>query len=450
MSKLRLFGQNIMIVVMTLIVAVSIATVAMIGVYSIPTEPIKNNVVYSLQIYRQEKDWPRWATYYVSSQLDNCTDAMMLATALYPPTNSQNTLKSIIENAMLNPRYGHRTPFKSAEALVRYFDGVNTPEIQERKYFRYWHGYLVFLKPMLLIFSADDIRMLNMMLQLFLLSLLLVKLYSIGGYRLALPCLVGIMILNPVSCVLSMQYAHSYYIILISCLLILQYKLYASSRYWYFFLLLGICLSFIDILLYPVVVLGFPLLLFIVLNNEELLPKMKKVMMASVCWGIGYIGMWCGKWVMATLLTEADIFSDVYNQMKFRLGGSIPRKSYINVIPSKSISLNLDIFYRNTSILVCGVVVLLVIVFIIYRQRYKVKLQKSLIIPLLWVAVYPFIWFALLKNHSIMHAWFTFKLFSVTTLAVLYSIVYSFKEINMQGEAIQNQSKDNKKRKKKC
>ena len=443
------FGSKLLTIVLTLIIAILIATIAMIMVYSIPTESIKANVINSLHIYRQDKDWPKWAPPYLASQLDNCTDAVMLATALYQPTDKKGSLKNIIENAMLNPRYGYSTPSQSAEALVRYFDGENAPEIQERKYFRYWHGYLVFLKPLLIIYDVGDIRMLNMMLQLFLLTLLIIKLYSIGGYRLVLPYIVSIMIINPVSCTLCIQYSNSYCFMLLSCLIMLQYKLYSSPRYWYFFYLLGICLAFVDVLVYPLMILGIPLVLFIVLNNEKFLPKMKKVIMASICWLVGYAGMWSGKWVMAALLTEANIFSDVYEQVKFRLEGGIPGRDDIEVIPSKSVLINLDIFYHNTSTLACGVAVLFVIAFIIYRQRYKFKLQKSLIIPLLWVSIYPVIWCAILRNHSVEHAWFTFKLFSVTALAVLYGIVYSFEEVYPQNEATQNQLKDNKRLKKK-
>ena len=449
MSKLKPFGQNIVIVVMTLIIAVSVATVAMIGVYGISSSSIRTNVVASLQIYKNEKDWPKWAPHYLASQLDNCTDALMLANALYSSSNEPRTLDNIIREAMLNPRYGHRTTFKSAEALLEYFEYSNSPKILKTEYFGYWHGYLVLLKPLLMVFNVGDIRMLNMVLQLFLLSLLVIKLYSIGGYRLLFPLLASIMIINPINCALCIQYSNSYCIMLLSCLIMLQYKLYASPRYWYFFFLLGICLAFIDVLVYPLIILGIPLILFIVLNNEDCLPKMKKVIMASICWLVGYAGMWSGKWVMATLLTEANIFTEVYRKIKYRLGGGIPGRSDIDVVPSKSVLVNLEIFYQNEYMLISGVVLLLFISFILYHRKYKFKLQKSLIIPLLLVALYPVVWCAVIRNHSILHAWFTFKLFSVTTLAVLYSIVYSFEEVYPQIEAIQNQLKDNKMRKKK-
>lgn len=449
MSKLKLFGQNILIVLMTLIVAVSVATVAMIGVYSISSSSVKENVVDSLQVYKNEGDWPKWAPHYFSSQLDNCTDALMLASALYSSLNESRTLENIVQEAMLNPRYGHRTTFKSAEALIEYFESPNSPKIRKTEYFGYWHGYLVFLKPLLMIFNVDDIRMLNVVLQSFLLSLLIIKLYSIGKYRLVLPFLAGIMIINPVSCALCIQYSDSYCVMLLSCWIMLQYKLYDSSRYWYFFLLCGICLAFIDVLVYPLIILGIPLILFIVLNNDEFLLKMKKVIIASICWLIGYAGMWSGKWITATLLTEANIFAEVCRKIKYRLGGGIPGRSDIDVISSKSVSVNLEIFYRNEYILICGIILLLVISFILYHQKYKFKLKKSLIIPLLWVALYPVIWCAIIRNHSILHAWFVFKLFSVTTLALIYAIVYSFEKVCPQNEDIQKKLKSTKRRKKK-
>ena len=50
-------------------------------------------------------------------------------------------------------------------------------------YARYWHGYLLFLKPLLLFFSLSDIRMMNAALQLILAAGVLLLAFRKRGLR---------------------------------------------------------------------------------------------------------------------------------------------------------------------------------------------------------------------------------------------------------------------------
>lgn len=236
------------------------------------------------------------------------------------------------------------------------------------------------------------------------------------------------MILNPVSSALCMQYTIPYYIVMFSCLVMLRYNLQDSDKYWYYFFVIGICSGFFELLEYPMITMGIPLILFIVLNNEKWFSKSRKVVISSCCWGLGFACMWCGKWCVATLITDRNYFVDVYEQIKFRLGGTIPWDTEMPITIAQAFDSNFYVF-RNNVIIAVGVLLLLsVIYFIIHRKRYNIKLDVAILVPLLWVSTYPFIWYSVLRQHSIIHAWMTHRLIAVTVLALIYAVVYSFIE----------------------
>ncbi len=50
----------------------------------------------------------------------------------------------------------------------------------------------------------------------------------------------------------------------------------------------------------------------------------------------------------------------------------------------------------------------------------KIKKQMfNILVPCLFIAAYPFVWYAVLKNHSFIHSFFTYRELAITLYAVL-------------------------------
>ena len=84
-----------------------------------------------------------------------------------------------------------------------------------------------------------------------------------------------------------------------------------------------------------------------------------------------------------------------------------------------------ETFYNESLFFLCAIFILLAIQ-IFFNKKYKIKMNKSVSIPLLVISTYPFLWCFILKNHTIVHSWFTYRIFSITILALTYAIAYSF------------------------
>ncbi len=136
----RKWWQSLIKVCWIFVLGIFMATILMSLVYSLPTSSMKVNIENSYKILSEEGEYHNVNSsfYKHTGQLDNFTDALMLNQAYY-----NNVDLSAIEKAMLNQQNGW-----GIEGLFSLISG-NTNEVNS--YARYWHGYLVFLKPMLFV-----------------------------------------------------------------------------------------------------------------------------------------------------------------------------------------------------------------------------------------------------------------------------------------------------------
>ena len=117
----------------------------LILVYLLPTAPMEENVTASVEIFRREGTYPVTDIMGVDTRLDNFTDALMLLSASYP--GEENALEKTLKV------YRYAVPPETDPVLTlvsHYGDGAAA---SHTAYERYWHGYLLTLKPALSILN---------------------------------------------------------------------------------------------------------------------------------------------------------------------------------------------------------------------------------------------------------------------------------------------------------
>ena len=174
MKKLR--NETLINCTLWLIGSVLLGTLLLMLVYLLPEGLLRARVVESSDIFYTEGVYPQLVQRYKGSQLDNETDAIMLLSAI-----DEDAERNVLERAMAVPHVyiaGENSGCRTLVANV----WENQQESGKSDYGRYWHGYLVWLKPLLVIFSYADIRYLNMFLQFFLLTWVLVLMTG-GGKK---------------------------------------------------------------------------------------------------------------------------------------------------------------------------------------------------------------------------------------------------------------------------
>lgn len=132
----------------------------------------------------------------------------------------------------------------------------------------------------------------------------------------------------------------------------------------------------------------------------------------SIFWLIGYSTMWAGKWLLGSIITQSNIIQDATGEAKMWLPSQT--NAITNIIDE--IKNKLLVEMNHITWILC--LVILLMYFAIYIAKKRVNIKKEYIISFLLIAIYPIVWFFVVKNHVLGHGYMTYRNFGVT----LYSL----------------------------
>ena len=405
-----------------LLAAVVLGTGVMTAVYMLPTGRMLTNVAESIETIDTEGGSFTWAPGYAGSRLDGFTDNIMLQTAVYQGG------EGALREAMLNRRMNFpKAQLSPGNALINYVYGARNG--QAESYGRYWHGYLLFLKPLLLFFTLSDIRMFLMMAQWCLAAAVMLLACRKGGIRLGLPLGAAILCLNPVSTAMSMQYSSIYLLMLVFSLWELSWDSFSRENGWILYLVLGILTAFFDFLTYPPVAFGICVSLEILVSRQTGKEKCLGLLRSGLAWGFGYAGMWGGKWLIGTLLTGQNILSDALETVGYRSGAQVNSlEGAADTGLFRVLGKNLGVYGSSAYVLLFALLLAVFLLLLAFR-KYRFAPDKQLLAPLGLTALIPFTWYFVLQNHSSVHYWMTYRDLSITVMAVTGFLALSLQKI---------------------
>ena len=394
--------------VFLLVLSAIVGYLLLIFVYLIPSEKLIMGCANSICTFQREDLYPILIDGYPNTQLDNFTDAAMLNTAIC----SIDEAPYIAAVKCSQYRYNQEGPMAS---FMNYIWGESCIALE---YSRYWNGFLVILKPLLVFFSYADIRMLNGLMQMILGALFIWLLVKKQLSRFIIPFILTIFYLVPIVLAMSLQNSSVFYIAIIASIILLKQEDILYTQKWVaeFFLILGILTSYFDLLTYPIITLGFPLVLFVILMGRREI-GMKKIVLyvigCSISWGIGYLGMWSAKWVLSILVLGTSSLEAVINSLNERsLSGAVAEGTNV----WKVIKTNLDM-YKKPIYRVMPAVMLFLSLIYVFVKKIRVSEILKRCIPFLLIILIPFAWYTVTANHAAIHAFFTHRTLSVAALS---------------------------------
>lgn len=421
-------------VVLRLSLSVVVGTVLLFCVYIIPTDRIEYNVKKSANIIKIEGVYPRLFERF-TSQLDNYMDSLMMLKA------ANDIVNSPLIDAMNVPSGHIDGSIPNEELIAHYIDGVEYDRVTD--YRRYWHGYLVILKPLLYFFDYVIIRTINGISQILLVFTVCFLLYKKELQIAIIPYLVSYGMLMPLVLVKSLQFSSCFYILTlesIGLLLLPQNKL--IEKYLTIFLYGGILTAFFDLLVYPIATFGVPMCFFLLLTGTDSAEsKTSKIVKGGLIWCIGYACMWASKWIIGSVITGHNIIFDAIAQMAIRTStksaGGEEQYSIVGCVLS-----NYRAFFK-TPISVCVIIcIIFLISYVLKNNNNSYDSVLKIIFPFLLTGLAPIVWYAFTTNHSVIHVFFTNKACITSLMAVLFGLVCIIQncKLPVEGFAKQKQS----------
>lgn len=430
---MKKFLKHVIKYIITFIVMIILFMLCLTISSSFSSEYIKENVKESAEILKVETNGKEVPILYKGENInfDNYTDALMLNTAysidnMTPLYSAFVARKNYIPNKttqIIEEKPGEldfSSNYTERNQVGELNDTVNGKVIESFEYTRYWHGYLIIIRPLLLLFNVSTIRVIFVIMFIILAIILLYFINKKINLITAIIFLIGLIWVEYFYIGISLQGAFVFFIMMISSILLLtRFEKIKSMPFMFF--IIGMLTNFFDFLTVPILTFGFPLILYLLLSKEKSLKKnFINILLIVLAWGVGYALTWISKWVLTYLIFNKNLFETIWQQILYRsVGGEDIGYA--------------DVLLSNFKYVIGGIFleILAIFVFVTLKsKKLKIHFEKKSILYLL-ISLVPFIWYLILENHSYYHSLFTYRNLLLTIIGVsifILNIVNSEKE----------------------
>ena len=405
---------------------------------------IKNNVISSYKILKKQG-----SRLVVSKSLDimndNNTDALIMNEAISIDAKNpyvsymkmrKNYRKDITikeledmnyEGVVLNHsnKQKRNTISYSYKPIVELGNFINSKIYTSLNYGRYWHGYMVMYRPLLLIFNISQIRILLFLFFVGLFTYFTYLIYKAFGKNIAIIFGLSLLLSGYFSAAISLECAPIFLVMIISSIILL--KRLDKIKDIYFFVFIVACISnYVDFLTVPLITLGIPLIIYflkLMKENHTFSYYFRILNICTIVWFFGYAGTWIMKWVLYDMTIshkESMLYISII-QSFFRT-----QNSYKNFPRILSTFLFIIRFINKYLVYIP-----LATLILIYINKFKTSFKfNNKVYLFLIISLYPIIWWILLLKHSNVHYYFVYR----HSLLFIIGILLSLNEILLKNQ----------------
>ena len=344
-------------------------------------------------------------------------------------------------SAMVAPRFYDRQSVFLFEFLARSIEGGYEPNFA---YQRYWHGWSVWVRPLLVFLNYQQIRVVLNVVFYALAAACLFLIYKKLNWAYTIPFVLALFSAYFITIPMNWQFFSVYLVTFISCIvLLLKYRPEFEKYIPIMFFIVGAATSFMDFLTAPLVAFGLPAVLAMLLimkadRERKLIDNIVMFARIGVAWILGYILLWAAKWVILDLFVDmanagfefeqavapvTDAWyavRDGVNQVFFRMNDMIVTLANRWTVIRTQVEWAFN--RPSAEFVFVGAATVVALIFICFHI-FKKKNWNTLIFVV--CALIPFVWFFITTNHAWIHWYFTFRNISVAVFALSSAVVYA-------------------------
>lgn len=383
----------------------------LMAAYAIPGELLESNAKSSVSIFDVEKETPVDS---VSGRMrDNYSDALMLSTAAYIGEEglAEKTIKS----------YRYIVPGKTeSDSFTDVFGATPSENAERSSYERYWHGYLVILRPLLALFDYAQIRIINGVVQgMLVLGLLYLMLRK--APEALVPFVLLLLLLAPTAIAKCLHYSSIYYVMLFTCffLLLNPAGIADGDGLVYIFLISGVVTAFLDLLTAPTITLTVPLALLCLKDRGQTMKDGFRRQLHSVfAWGLGFAGMWAGKWLIAIVESKGAFLYPLLDVIMYRSSATNGGNQHISRFGAVWYSVSGLLSAPGMRIAVGLCLIISLALLLVRRRSFCLSDIKGLLFYIIPLCVCT-VWTFLLSNHTVIHVLFAYRTIAPTVFCLM-------------------------------
>ena len=418
------------------VVLLALFCVLKIAAAAIPAQPLQHSIEESAVRLHEEGDYKRFFGKEPSFQVDNWTTSIML-------TMCATERGSLLEAAFGDYRYYDASIQKNAHTESFYQQAIGNAQQEDQfwiAYARYWNGYLIVLKPLLLFLNLDGIRILFAVLTLALLLADACLLARLRGIVAGALFFLSFLAVNCFIAAISLSLFFTFFIALAGALFVLVVtarKRQVPTTVWWAvpFFVIGALTSYFDLLCTPIITLGIPLALVVYLGADAESGNGRRgllslLVVSIVCWGFGYVLLWAPKWIISSIVLGRDVVSDAIGQVFVHMS-TVTAGAVATDSPLDAIARNTTLLFPTWATIALAVIGVVLVVAAIALNRRLRPIDWRTIAALVFIAALPYLWYLFTVNHSYVHFWFTYRAQVVTLVGVAFAIESLFHPLVM-------------------
>lgn len=294
-------------------------------------------------------------------------------------------------------------------------------------YARYWHGYMIFYRILLIFFNISQIRKILFVLFLILIVYLVKILKEKLDFGTSFIYLYVLIVNGYFFVTYSLESAPVFLLMMISSIILLKNIEKIKNINMYMFII-GCITNFIDFLTVPLITLASLLFIILLYNKKNNIKiTLGQYFKLVISWGFGYGISWLSKWIIYDVLYHQNLLLSAMGQVIYRTGKNVDFYKLLELLIYFVVD---NLFYI---LLFCGIVLCLN-VFRINKVKLKVRngfKNNSLIFI---TSFMPIVWYIVLANHSINHHFMTYRHMLIFLLGILLYLKESLVLVRIKRE----------------
>lgn len=377
-----------------------------------PREWIQKNTEESASILKSLGNPSR----VLNTLFDNDTDTLMINNAYSMDPN--NTLESallgrrnylpekqqtVYQDMYVESNMQTEENYIIQDQLIR---TVNNNISESFEYARYWHGYVAFLRPLLIFLNFNEIRALSTGLLAFLDLIALMLLYKRIKFKYCFVIILALLCSEYFIMGFTLQGLMTFVISMISTIIICI-RFDKIKNIGLYFFSIGMVTCYFDLLTHPIITLGIPMIIYLLIKQEKgkisLKEAIKIIVKNTLLWGMGWIITNLTKWIIVDILYNRNLIYKSIMQFIFRSLGT----SEENLAWYMGLSNNWNWAFRHT--LMFFSTLIFYVIYTLIRNYKNITINVKQAIPYLMISFMPIAWFMVMVNHTWFHFWFTWR-----------------------------------------
>lgn len=373
----------------------------------IPPSAVVENVQKSALYYRLSGLHPQILEDRINTRKNHNGDSILLN--LMYQQDPEHPVRSVI----LVPYFDEDSMDAITDCIAASVGGVEANAF----HFRYWHGSMVWLKPLLCMMDITGIYNLYGFIIIGFTLLFFVRCLKKGNSGEGISYLITFIVIGGCMTISCTEYANIMILMMAMIPLFLIYGKRGEKELLRLCVIDGVLTCFIDFLTVETITFTIPMGILILLENTYLKTgdrknQIIKTIKALLCWGISYAGMFLLKWLLAATMIGIGGIRDSFMRTNEHMKGYQMEALFYNILMLFPWKKDIPIGVQITSVVIF-IIVLLFTVFRLWKKK-----QMSLMILLL----IPYIRFVVVGSHSYFHYYYTYRAQMITVLIMVYAL----------------------------